>query len=385
MVKRGVLICLLFMMIFTTGCWDMINIEENDFISGVAVDEPDPEVVAEQRARLKEPELFTPRYSVTYLSPIPSALTKKGGEQVYDTKSITGPSPNEVEREMVTRAPKRIDFSHTELVLIGEKIFKDPEKIKESMDYLQRNQRFNWNILVGVVDGRAGDAFNIENPVIKNPASYLTDIMRNRRLSSRVADVTLTQMTVDMGEDGTMALPKVILAKDELKVEGAAVIKDFTLAGYISGTQSRDVMFLKGTIEGGNIFINYGDFSLPYIIKDAKVKKDLKVTDEGLQLTYRIQSEGELEQGIYGENFFDDKAVRKIESRVEKELAKDCMNTIRLLQNKYHADIIYAGDYIRKYHPKIWKQIEGDWETVFSEMDFRVETDIHIRRAGVVK
>lgn len=363
----------------------MINIEENDFISGIAIDEPDPKVVAEQRARLKEPELFTPRYSVTYLSPIPSALTEKGGGKAYDTKSITGPSPNELEREMVTRAPKRLNFSHTELVLIGEKIFKDPEKIKESMDYLQRNQRFNWNILVGVVDGRAGDAFNIENPVIKNPASYLTDIMRNRRLSSRVADVTLTQMTVDMGEDGTMALPKVILAKDELKVEGAAVIKDFTLAGYISGTQSRDVMFLKGTIEGGNIFINYGDFSLPYIIKDAKVKKDLKVTDEGLQLTYRIQSEGELEQGIYGENFFDDKAVRKIESRVEKELAKDCMNTIRLLQNKYHADIIYAGDYIRKYHPKIWKQIEGDWETVFSEMDFRVETDIHIRRAGVVK
>lgn len=386
MVKKGKIAFLLLLILFTTGCWDMHDIEEMDFISGVAFDEPDAKVIAEQRAKLEEPEFFTPRYTITYLSPIPSTLTQEGGGQkAYDTKSITAVSPYEAERQMMTRSPRQLAFSHTDLVLIGEKVFENPKKIKEIMDYLQRNQRFNWNVLVGVVDGKAGDAFNIESPSIKNPVWYLTDIMRNKPLSSKVADVTVSQMAVDMGKDGTMGLPKVIIAKDELKVEGAAVIKDFAIKGYITGNQSRDVMFLKGTIKGGNILINYQGFPIPYTIVNAKVKKDLKVTEEGLQLTYRIFSEGQLDEGMLGQEFLNDKIIKSIESKLEKELTNDCMNTIQSLQRDYQADIIYAGDYIEKYHPDVWKQIKDNWDEVFSQMDFRVETNISIRRAGVLK
>lgn len=363
----------------------MMDIEERNYVSGIAFDNPEQEDVEMQRQNLEEAELFTPRYSIAYIIPLPAAMAGEGGEETHFTKSITAVNPDEAERQMATRLNRDLYFGHTDLVLFGEEFLKNPDKVKEAMDYLHRNQEFNWNLFVGVVEGEAKDAFAVKSTAMINLVEYIRGIMENRPQTSKVADVSLDQMMVDMGDDGTMALPKVIVSKDEVKVEGAALIKDFQFHGYFSGNEARSIMFLKGTIEGGGVVTKYKDLYMPYTIVNADVQKEFTATEEGLQMTYIIDSEGQLDQGIYGEDFLDDKGIREMEAQVKKEIIEDCMDVIQKLQEEHQADVIYAGDYIQKYHPKIWDQVKKDWNQEFSDMEIKVEAEVHIRRTGVVK
>ena len=354
---------------------------------GVAIDKPNKEEVNRQRQVLEEPENFTPRYLITYLSPIPKAKIGEegGGEESYFTRSTTAITLDEGARQISTRMDKKLFFGQSKLVLFGEEILEDKIVVKEMIDYIQRNQDYNWHILVGVVQGKAQDALNIKPKGSFGVVPYITGIMEGRQETSRVADVTLKQFMVNLGDDGIVALPKVVVAPDEVKVEGAAILKDFTLLGYLSGLEGRSVMFLKGTIKGGSVVIRFKNEFIPYNIVNADVKKELKIVDGNLQLTYSIETEGQLNEGIYGRDFATDKNIKTIENAIEEEIVRDCNRVIKRLQKELKVDIIYGDKYIHNYHPKIWNGIKDNYLEVFQEMDIIVEADVKIRRTGVIK
>lgn len=385
--KKLVLIFLLLSLILISGCWDMMDIEKRLFVMGVAIDKPNKEEVNRQRQVLEEPENFTPRYLITYLSPVPKAKIGEegGGEGSYFTKSTTAITMDEGARQISTRIDKKLFFGQSKLVLFGEEILEDKNVVKEMIDYLQRNQDYNWHILVGVVEGKAQDALNIKPKGAKGVVSYITGIMEGRQETSRVADVSLKQFIVNLGDDGIVALPKVVVAANEVKVEGAAILKDFTLLGYLSGLEGRSIMFLKGTIKGGSVVIKFQNEFIPYNIVNADVKKKLKVTEEGLQLTYSIETEGQLNEGIYGRDFVSDKNIKAIEKAIEEEIVKDCSRVIKRLQKELKVDVIYGDKYIHNYHPKIWNEIKDNYLEVFQDMDIIVEADVKIRRTGIIK
>ena len=390
MVNKRILCLLAFILVFTSGCWDMKDIEERIYVSGVGFDKPEQAEIERQKETLKDADKFTPRYLITYLAPVPDIQTQKGkGEEGYNTRSITSISPSEAERQINTRVDKDLYFGHAEVILFGEEVLKDADEVRQMFDYLHRYQGFNWNVLVGVVQGKAQDALNIKPKGVTNLALYITGIMQNRPVTASVADVKLTQTIVDMGAQGTVALPRVVVAEDEVKVEGAAVIKNFKLLGYLNGVEGRSIMFLKGTIEGGSVIVNHHNNYIPYSIVNASVEKELKVTEEGLQLTYHIKSEGQIDEGVqggvHGAHFFTDKNMKELEEETQKEIVRKCSRIVEKLQKEMKVDIIYADRYIKKYHPKIWEQIKDDYLEHFEKMDIRVTADVKIRRAGVVK
>ncbi|HHT50797.1 MAG TPA: Ger(x)C family spore germination protein [Eubacteriaceae bacterium] len=384
--KKFFLIFFIISLFFISGCWDMIDIERRLFVVGVGIDKPSQEEIERQRKVLEEPENFTPRYLITYLSPVPSAkIEAGGGEGSYFTKSTTAITLDAGVRQISTRIDKRLFFGHSKLVLFGEDILKDKNIVLEMIDYLQRNQDYNWHILVGVVEGKAQDVLNIEPKGAKGIVPYITGIMESRQETSRVADVTLKQFIVNLGHEGIVALPRLVVAPDEVKVEGVAIIKDFKLLGYLSGLEGRSLMFLKGTIEGGSVVIKYLNEFIPFAIVQADVKKKLKVTDEGLQLTYSIETEGQLNEGIYNRDFSSIENIRTIEKLIEEEIVRDCNRVIKRLQKEFKVDIIYGDKYINHFHPKIWNEIKDNYLEVFEDMDIRVEADVKIRRTGIVK
>ena len=386
MAKKILMLLLVCLLLLNTGCWDKQDIEERALVLGIAFDKPPEEELARQRENASEPEHFSPRYSITYIHPLASTVVGKGaGEDTFSSMTITTRSPKEAEREMNTRIDLQLFFGHTDLILFGEDVLKNEEYMKEMMDYLHRNQNINWDAKVAVVQGRAKDVFEMKPTGANLLVPYVVGIMENRRVSSRVSHVTLTQMLTELGQRGTVVLPKINLGKDEVKVEGAAIIQNFKFRGYFTGQEARSLMFLKGTLQGGGIVTKYEDTLISYTIGNSKLEKKLKTTEDGLQMIFKLRTEGQLDEGTYNLDLMDDKLIKTMEKSVAEEITKDAMETIKKLQREYKADVIRVGSYIQKFHPKIWKQVEKDWEEVFSSMDIQVQTDARIRRVGVVE
>lgn len=386
MVKKIFLSILLFFFLFTSGCWDRKDIEKRAFILGITFDKVDSEVAQEQIKKLGEPELYAPRFTITYVHPLPKVVIGEGiGEDTFTTKSITASIAKEAEKEMATRTNLELFFGHTDLVLFGEEVLNEKKDVREILDYLHRNKSINWNVNVAVVEGKAKDIFKIKPKEAPLLAPYMVGIMENKAQNSKIGKVTLKQMFSDMEGKGTMLLPRMKGDQDEVKIEGAALIKDFTLRGYLTGQQARSFMFLKGIIQGGSMVTRYENVLIPYTIVNAQVKKEVKTTKNGLEFVFKIESEGQLEEGIYGEELLNDTHIKEIEKLVEEEIKKDSEELIGKLQGEYKTDVIDVGNTIKKFHPKIWKQVESNWDEIFCKMDIKTQVKVNIRRVGAVK
>lgn len=74
-----------------------------------------------------------------------------------------------------------------------------------------------------------------------------------------------------------------------------------------------------------------------------------------------------------------------MEEAINGEVKKEIDKTLEVIQKKYKADAIGVGEYIFNFHPKLWKQVEKDWEEIFSQMEIDVNIDTKIRRRGLIK
>ncbi len=79
-----------------------------------------------------------------------------------------------------------------------------------------------------------------------------------------------------------------------------------------------------------------------------------------------------------------DKFIQDMEEAVKKCFDSQIRDTIDKLQNEYNADALKAGEYIQKFHPKVWKRVEKDWDVVFRDMDIECRVDVKIRSRGLI-
>lgn len=74
-------------------------------------------------------------------------------------------------------------------------------------------------------------------------------------------------------------------------------------------------------------------------------------------------------------NEAEDAFAKAIKARVKKKIIK--------AQKQLRADIFGFGPEIHLSHPKQWKTMEHQWETIFPEVAVNIETKVTIARTGM--
>src|SRR5699024_8550703 len=138
--------------------------------------------------------------------------------------------------------------------------------------------------------GEAKEAFNIQPPGVNHLVEYITGIMENEEETDRVSNLNLNATFSRIGRKGNVVLPRVVVGEEDIKVEGAAHIKNFAFHHYLSGTEARGLRFLKGTLKGGMIMAKYQEIFIPYTIVNAEKQTEINVTEEGIDAVYTIET-----------------------------------------------------------------------------------------------
>lgn len=63
-------------------------------------------------------------------------------------------------------------------------------------------------------------------------------------------------------------------------------------------------------------------------------------------------------------------------------LQQEIEKLIKDVQKGFGFDIFGFGNIIRQRNPELWKTIEGDWDSIFMELDFNIVSDIQMRNSG---
>lgn len=370
-----ILLMIIILAIVFSGCWDMVEINQRLFPYTIGVD-----------FNPKEGE----KYLITISYPNINAIGKNAtqADRVHII-STTSSSVFEGSRQLLTRLPYSFYYKHLRVLIIGQELAKEEESIRQILDGLNRDFIINKKIRMVVAENKAQDIL-LSVPKAKRQEvieGTIFSMLREDSGASRYTPQTLTEFIKNMDIGGVALMPRIEAYDEDIKVFGGAIFKNYALIGHIGELENISISLMKGELSRSLIDARFNGITISYAITGTQVKKKLEKKDGNIIIKLNIETEGTLQEHILQDKTSTNhiEQLKDMEKAINNYLEGQINKTLEILQKEYKADVIGIGEYIYKFHPKVWKEISSDWDEVFSTIDIEVVVDSKIRRKGLLQ
>ena len=382
---RKLIPILIGLILFTTGCWDKVEIDKRIFIVSMGIDK-----FEEKQPDSRETEMFPVlpnRYKITLAYPNPALIAGEGaGEPKYQIAS-TGVNINDIQKNLSTRLEGEINFDHTKLIVLGEEMAKDEELMREVLDFIERSPEIGRRIHLMITPDKAEDVLSTEVPQQPILGLFVRDLMNKPDRMARSADADMGFILRNLHESSATIVPRIISTETDVVVAGAAVLKNFKMVGWLGELETLYLMFMLDRVDTavGNVIVD--ERIIPITLSDSKTKMNVYEKGGKIHVSFDVKAEGSIRQHgfqVVGQTF-DTKYIEQVEKAVEERLEENITKTYIQIQEDFGADLIQAGEYLRKREPDLWESLEDRWEDHFKKSQVEVNVDVKIRRVGVVR
>ncbi|ADL08914.1 Ger(x)C family spore germination protein [Thermosediminibacter oceani] len=361
---------------YTTGCWDMIDIDRRFFVGKIGVD------------RAEDGEQMLVSFSFAIVRKIAGGQGGSqggGGGSPIVSVSTVADSIHAAARQVAMRLSRRLFFEHTRVILIGEELARDG--IEEIVNFLERNSEINRRSRVIVVRGKAKDVMNFKNEIEVLPALYISNIFENQDICGRFVQVDVDEFMKEVHSmHGNALLPRLTPGKTDVKIGGAAVIKKYKLVGWLEENETLGANFVLEEIRGADIMIDIQGYKYPVVftVIHNKTAKELLEAGDYPKFRVKLEVKGEIAE-TPDQIELDPEKLKIIEKMLEERINQLVLASIKKLQQEYQVDLLGFGEYLSKYKPEVWEEYEKDWENIFPEAEINVETKVKIGGIGASK
>lgn len=384
MVKRN--ICLFFSvyvsLLFLTGCWDELAIEERGFVIGTAVD-----IVGENeegKILLKE----TNQFVVPAGASTPSQQGG-GGTEPFMNISSTGTSMYVIDQRMSATTRKIPFFEHLKVLIVSEEVIKTPNLFESVLDNFLRNQEMRRGLKVLVTKGEAEKLLYLNPEEERFPAMYIDKLFEN---SKRKTMITLTRRIGDINEyilaKNDYVLPLFSPDEKHLKYEGGAVIQGGSnqMVGVLTEEEMAGFNLIKEESETGSINVDFGSHVVTYSLDYAKSRIKVKTDgDNKVKVSVEIKASGDIAEVFGVKPDTDYKSTKEVEKGVENEIKRLAEQTIKKAQDELNTDIFQIDNILNQRHYEKWQKLKNNWtdgENVFADTEFNVKVEADIQSTG---
>ena len=378
--------------ILLCGCWDKVEIDRKAFISSIGIDVGKEIAKQEELKSIKPDEPFAERrikkLSVTYGFPDLSQLGPgKAGTASEKYINAEAYSMEDAVAQATLKSSRNLHYGHSKLLLISEDLLNYTDVMKEIFDYLERQPTLNKMMMVMAVEGNAEEYIKFKPEIEKNVDEYINGLMENSSRAASILPITLKEMMVALSENGNAIIPRMTIDKDkkELKLTGVAIIKDFTLKGYLSPIETADLEILRGKLENGKKLVYKEGHPVDFIIEDMKRKIKVNHKNGKLFVNINIDLEGSAKGFYFGKELSDVKTLEELERDFNKSLAVEFKEVVKITQKELSVDPIGIREYVEKYEPSFWNSVKAKWDETYKNAEVNVTVATHIRRIGVTK
>ncbi|MBU5300895.1 Ger(x)C family spore germination protein [Clostridium sporogenes] len=389
--KKCLVIMLILLTICMTGCWDKVEIDQKAFASVIGVDAGKDIGKEKQLKEINSSASFTgsklDKIKVTYAFPDISKLgPEKGGTAVDKTMSIDAYSMQDSIDKIVNKSSRNLSFGHLKLIVLNTSILDYSSTFKEVIDYLQRQPAINRMIYIVFSEDKSEEILKFKPNMEKSVENYIIGILENNKKNNTSSPLTLNEFLEETSQNSTALVPVVNIDKKskDLKISKVAVIKDDKIKGYISTEQANNIQLINKKFKGGTRTIIRDGSPLDYSIENNERK--IKIRDKKkLSFDIKLNLEGQIKGHNIDKQISSKGDINKIEEDLNKAITQDIKEIIRISQTEYNTDILDLGGFIHKYHPKLWKEIKGNWNELYKTVDINVTADTKVRRIGAIK
>ncbi|MBZ4645426.1 MAG: hypothetical protein JG777_915 [Clostridia bacterium] len=376
-IKLGLMLVICFQVVFLTGCWDMVELEERAFVLGIGLDKGE-----------KEGEI-----TLTYQFALPSAMFGEGGgkgEKKVWNLAASSSTVIGAHKELLTRLNKVINLEHTRVLLIGEELAR--EGISKHMDFFFRDINMRRRTDVLIAQDKAQDFFNIMPPTANSTSDYLADIIsQNEKRTGHISPkVDMVEMTKNLRRGTDFILAKVARGEKDIVMSGAGVFRKDKLIGVLGAEEVMATRWLKSDISKGTITLKSIDGAKDenvFEISEGRTKVKPYIQGEDVNFDVSIRVEGDIAEMkvLNFKRTVTGDFINMFEKAIEEEIGKRCNEIMDKAQREFETDFLDFGHLVKDYNFRWMKQHEDQWRDIFKKSRMNIKVDVNIRRVGLVK
>ncbi len=379
-----ILICL-----GTTGCWDQVEIDRRILVSligigaGSDISKEKEDVMDEDVSKVDLQKLKV-SYSFPNIADFSPNKPTIQGDNFFtvDTYSMEGAL-----KEVCDLSSRSIYLEHVRVILISKDILSYPYTMTEILDYFERQPKINRRAYVIITEEDPEEFIKLTPQIDRHTQINITGIMENNSINGIVVPVTLNELLISLDKSNNAIIPfmKINKEKKEFVLDGATVIKDYTLKSNLDVAQTLNLRILNGNLKSGIKSVSENGHPIDFEIYGSKRSTKVYKENQELNIDINIKLEGVIKSAYLGKEDFNKDSLKELEDKFSESIEYDCKKVLDFLQKELNVDAIGVNDYIEKFEPKIWKGIKDNPEEAFSKAKINIKIDTAIRRGGITK
>ncbi|MED1723166.1 Ger(x)C family spore germination protein [Brevibacillus parabrevis] len=381
-----VLLCLT-LVILLGGCWNRKELNDLAICVGIGIDK------------------VKTGYSVSVqiVDPAEVAANKgKPGRAPVTLFTMSGATVFEALRKMTTISPRKIYMSHTRMLILGEELAR--EGIAPVLDFVSRDHEFRTDFYIAVARGTtAHNILKVITPLEQIPANEMfASLETSSKAWAPTAAITLDQLIADLTNKGKQAVLTGIKLtgspeegdqrKNVEQIDSNVLLQYTTLAafrgdkliGWLNEKDSKAYNYITGNVKStaGSLPCKGGGRLTMEIMKsNSKVKAILKNGKPEIMVDIHLENDiGEVQCKI---DLTKMETIEEIQKEAEKGLVATGMRAVAYAK-QHEVDIFGFGDVIHRQYPKVWKQLEKNWNKEFAKLPVHIKAEVKIRRLGTI-
>lgn len=378
--KVNVIILLIIIPVFLSGCWDSKELNKRLIVTGLGFDiDPD-----------------TGNIMMIYQSLIPSAIKsssdtsgvgqQKRGNSLHTVQlsQSTGSSPFDALNHYVQQGSRTPFYQHTQVYIFGKAVVQ--KGIFPLYDAIIRYQVNRPDVLIVIAEKGVSDILEAQDGIENIQAFGMINEIKLSAEFSRYPKVTNLEFANRLMSKTTAPIAPIIgiyeeTGPDGVKTQknhivGTAVLKGDKMIGQLNARESSGLLWGINKVDKGYVVIPEASFEI--IHAKSKIVAELK--DNKIKITIEIDERSNLTE-YKGSEDLTPEILKKLEKNQAKEIKSQVMAAVEKSLS-LNADIMGFGDSVHRKYKNEWKALEPIWDEIYPDIEVVVKVSIKINEIG---
>lgn len=346
---------------FLTGCKDMVEIEDRDFVLAFGV--------------LVENNNFKLMYARPDLAALTGQSAKEGESFIL---TVTADSIAKAEAKYSLEANKRLDYSHLKVILLDKSLIKDEQKMIEFLSCIENNYEISKNTLVFMTLDGVDKVLEMNKTISGSIGEYLESLNKNNLSRKGEENRTIADLINSKNSKNEIAVvPIVELRENRIGINGVGLFYNNVFKDKISADDYIYLDIANGHGEDSNIKIPSA-----YYLKLKQVKRNCSFsTREGKPyLLFQISGNA---IAVEGSDMTDPNYIDKNKDILERELNSfvkaKLIDNFNTLMKEEKIDFLNLYRLTSSKNRKIWMAYKDKQTEFINDLEIGVVVNLKIK------
>jgi Ger(x)C family germination protein len=377
--KTILMITALTSVISLTGCSDMTEIEDRNFVQTVGIDYRNNEL------------------TVFYVLPDLKALTEQGSQNPEKLViELKGFDFYEIEELYGLQYNKRLDFSHLKAIILGKDLAADRTQMAQFLTYAENKYELGRNTLIFASDTSASDVISLNKDIEGGIGDYLDRLYRINLKNSGKKVVTVGDLVFAMNEENpVISVPLLKPNKKTLKTIGFGMFyhnilvyevnKDEANYTDISNGYGKNILIFLTENQEEDLKEEKSEALTEYVVKINNITRTLKFSrvNNKPEVVIRLEGIGIIEKGFKDKgqtsNAANAAVIEEIERRCNQVIKTRVTANLDKITKEAGIDFMNLYRMTSYKNRKLWLEYANNEKQFLKDLSYTVNVDLKIQ------